>query len=122
MAGYLLFGALGLVLLAVAADHLVLGAGRVARRLRLSPVVVGVVVIGLGTSAPEFLVSGLAAARGDGGLAAGNLIGSNVVNITLILGVAALLAPVAVRDSVVRREAPLSVVAVAFFGLAVWIG
>jgi cation:H+ antiporter len=55
----------GLGLLTVAADHLVMGAGRLAARLRVAPVVVGVVVIGLGTSAPEFLVSGLAAARGD---------------------------------------------------------
>lgn len=106
----------------MAADHLVVGAGRVARRLRLSPVVVGVVIIGLGTSAPEFLVSGLAAARGDGALAVGNLVGSNVVNVTLVLGLAGLLAPVVVRASVVRREAPLSVAAVVLFGLAVWCG
>src|SRR4051794_29055439 len=112
----------GLGVLSVGADQLVVGAGRLARRLRMSPVAVGVVVIGLGTSAPEFLVSGLAAARGDGGLAVGNLIGSNVVNITLILGIAALIAPVAVRSSVVRREAPLSVAAVALFGFAVWVG
>lgn len=122
MAGLLLLAALGLVVLTVAADHLVLGAGRVARRLRMSPVVVGVVVIGLGTSAPEFLVSGLAAARGDGGLAVGNLVGSNVVNLTLVLGLAALLGPVVVRSSVVRREAPLSVMAVVLFAVAVWWG
>jgi cation:H+ antiporter len=122
MAGLVLLALLGLVVLAVAADHLVVGAGRVARRLRLSPVVVGVVVIGLGTSAPEFLVSGLAAARGDGGLAVGNLVGSNIVNVTLILGFAGLLAPIVVGASVVRREAPLSVAAVVLFALAVWRG
>ncbi|GIF23247.1 Ca2+/Na+ antiporter [Actinoplanes tereljensis] len=77
----------GLILLAVAADHLVLGSSRLARRLRISPVVVGVVVIGLGTSAPEFLVSGLAAARGDNGIAVGNIVGSNILNLTLLLGV-----------------------------------
>ncbi len=83
-------GLLGLLLLTVAADQLVLGAGRLAAMLRIAPVVVGVVVIGLGTSTPEFLVSGVASARGDGGLAIGNLVGSNIVNLTLILGAAAL--------------------------------
>jgi cation:H+ antiporter len=102
----------GLALLTVAADQLVIGAGRLATRLGVSAVVVGVVVIGFGTSTPEFVVSGLAAAHGDGGLAVANLIGSNIVNVTLILGVAALIAPVAVRSSVPRREAPLTVVAV----------
>ncbi|MCU7731015.1 sodium:calcium antiporter [Actinoplanes sp. KI2] len=122
MVSLVLLAAAGLLVLAVAADHLVLGASRVARRLRLSPVVVGVVVIGLGTSAPEFLVSGLAAARGDAGLAVGNLVGSNVVNVTLILGTAALMAPVVVHATVVRREAPLAVGAVTWFALAVWRG
>jgi cation:H+ antiporter len=107
----------GLAVLTVGADHLVIGAGRIAARLRVAPVIVGVVVIGLGTSAPEFLVSGLAAARGDVELAAGNLIGSNILNLTLILGIAALVAPVAVRSTVVRREAPLSVCAVLLFGV-----
>ena len=84
---------------------------------RVPPVVVGVVVIGLGTSTPEFLVSGLAAVAGRGGIALGNLVGSNIINVTLILGVAALMAPVAVRSSVPAREAPLAVAAVAVFGV-----
>jgi cation:H+ antiporter len=111
----ILLALLGLGLLTVAADHLVLGAGRLATRLRVAPVVVGVVVIGLGTSAPEFLVSGLAAAAGDVDLAAGNLVGSNVLNLTLILGAAAIVSPIVVRSTVVRREAPLSVAAVGLF-------
>ena len=94
----------GLVLLTVAADHLVRGSSRIAGRLRIAPVVVGVVVIGLGTSAPEFLVSGLAAARGDMGIAVGNVVGSNILNVTLILGVAALVASVGVTSTVIRRE------------------
>ena len=102
----------GLVLLTVAADQLVIGAGRLAVRLRIAPVVVGVVVIGLGTSAPEFLVSGLAAAHGNSGLAIGTIAGSNILNLTLILGVAALIAPVRAGSSVLRREAPLTVAAV----------
>jgi cation:H+ antiporter len=116
----------GLVVLTLAADHLVLGSSRVAARLRVSPVVVGVVVIGLGTSAPEFLVSGVAAARGDTGIALGNITGSNILNLTLILGIAAMIARVAVASSVIRREVPLAVAAVivfgvvAFAGLSVW--
>lgn len=114
--------ALGLAVLTVAADQLVLGAGRLATMLRIAPVVVGVIVIGLGTSAPEFVVSGIAAARGDVGLAAGNLIGSNILNLTMVLGIAALVAPIAVRSSTVRREAPLSVAATVAFAGAVAFG
>jgi cation:H+ antiporter len=112
----------GLALLTVAADQLVVGAGRLAAGLGVSPVVVGVVVIGLGTSAPEFVVSGLAATRGDTGLAVANLVGSNIINVTLILGVAALVAPVTVRSSVPRREAPLAVAAVTAFAVFALLG
>ncbi|MDQ7908524.1 calcium/sodium antiporter [Phytohabitans sp. ZYX-F-186] len=118
----ILLAVAGLALLTVAADHLVLGSSRLARRLRISPVVVGVVVIGFGTSAPELLVSGVAAARGDTGIAVGNIVGSNILNLTLILGVAALIAPVAVTSEVLRREVPLAVGAVAAFALLAWAG
>jgi cation:H+ antiporter len=113
---------IGLVLLTVAADQLVVGAGRLAARWGVSPVVVGVVVIGLGTSAPEFVVSGLAAARGDAGLALGNLVGSNIINVTLILGVAGIVAPIAVLSSVPRREAPLTVGAVLLLATSALVG
>jgi cation:H+ antiporter len=112
----------GLLMLTTAADQLIVGAGRVAQRLRVPPVLVGVVVIGLGTSAPEFVVSGIAAHRGNVPLAVGSLVGSNILNLTLILGIAALIAPIVVRSSVVRREAPLSVVAVAAFAATAAIG
>ncbi|GLW29264.1 sodium:calcium antiporter [Actinoplanes regularis] len=112
----------GLALLTFAADHLVLGSSRLAARLRISPVVVGVVVIGLGTSTPEFLVSALAAGRGDTGLALGNLVGSNILNLTLILGIAALITPFAVDSTVIRREVPLAVASVAVFAVLAWWG
>jgi cation:H+ antiporter len=112
----------GLVVLTFAADHLVLGSSRLAQRIRISPVVVGVVVIGLGTSAPEFLVSGVAAARGETGLAVGNIAGSNILNLTLILGIAALAGPVLVTSQVIRREVPLAVGAVVLFSFLAWIG
>ncbi len=113
---------LGLGVLTVAADHLILGAGRIATRLRISPVVVGVIIIGFGTSAPELLVSGLAAVQGNVALGVGNLVGSNILNLTLVLGIAGLIAPVLVRSSVLRREAPLSVAAVAVFGVLLLAG
>jgi cation:H+ antiporter len=100
----------------------VLGSSRLAARFRISPVVVGVVVIGLGTSAPELLVSGLAAARGDMGIAVGNIVGSNILNVTLILGIAAVIGSIGVTSTVIRREVRLSVAAVAVFAVLVWIG
>jgi cation:H+ antiporter len=112
----------GLVLLTVAADHLVLGSSRIATRLRVAPVVVGVLVIGLGTGAPEFLVSGVAAARGDMGIAVGNIVGSNILNVTLILGVAALVASVGVTSTVIRREVRLAVASVVVFAVAALVG
>jgi cation:H+ antiporter len=113
---FLLAGA-GLVLLTWAADHLVLGSSRLGRQLRINPVVIGVVVIGAGTSMPEFVVSGLAAARGETGLAVGNIVGSNILNLSLLLGIAAVIAPVPVAASVVRREIPLAAGGVLLFGL-----
>lgn len=118
----ILLAVVGLVVLTFAADHLVLGSSRLARRIRISPVVVGVVVIGLGTSAPEFLVSGVAAARGDTDLAVGNIAGSNILNLTLILGIAALAGSVMVTSQVIRREVPLAVGAVVLFSFLAWLG
>jgi cation:H+ antiporter len=109
----------GLAVLTYAADQFVVGAARVATSLRLSTVVVGAVVIGFGTSAPELLVSGLAGIRGSIDLAVGNIVGSNVANLTLVLGVAALIAPIMVRSPVLKREAPISLAAVVVFAWAV---
>ena len=108
---------LGLALLTVAADQFVLGATRLAIRLRLSTVVIGAVVIGFGTSAPELVVSVLAGLHGSLDLAVGNIVGSNVANLTLVLGIAAMIGPVSVRWPVLRREAPLALGLVVLFGL-----
>ena len=108
----------GLVVLAKAADMFVDGAVGLSVRWGVSPVLIGAVVIGLGTSVPELLVSVLAAARGDAALGIGNIVGSNVANLSLVLGVAALITPLAVDASVLRREAPMSFFAVGAFALA----
>ncbi|GAB3874733.1 sodium:calcium antiporter [Dactylosporangium cerinum] len=115
-------GLVGLVLLTLGADQVVVGASRLATLLRVAPVIVGVVVIGLGTSAPEFVVSGTAAVRDNAGLALGNLVGSNILNVTLVLGVVAVVSPVMVRSSVPVREAPLMAAAVAVFGAFALVG
>ncbi len=106
----------GLFLLAKAADLFVDGAVNVARGLKISPVVIGAVIVGFGTSAPELLVSGIAASNGDLDLGVGNVVGSNVANLTLVLGAAALLVPLLVTKGVLSREAPLSLFAVCLFG------
>ncbi len=108
---------LGLALLTVAADQFVVGATRIAARLRISTVVIGAVVIGFGTSAPELVVSVLAGLRGSPDLAVGNIVGSNVANLSLVLGVAAVLYPVEVRWPVLKREAPLSWALVVLFAV-----
>jgi cation:H+ antiporter len=107
----------GLALLTLAADQFVVGATRVAAALRLSAIVIGAVVIGFGTSLPEIVVSGLAAGAGRMDLAVGNIIGSNVANLALVLGAAALVAPIAVRSRTLKREAPLSLAAVVLFAV-----
>jgi cation:H+ antiporter len=118
LAAYLLACLVGLVLLARASDALVVGSSALASRLGLPTLVIGVVVIGFGTSTPELLVSGLAAASGSPALGVGTVIGSNIANLTLVLGAGALIAPIAVHADVVRREAPLALLATAAFALA----
>ena len=115
----LVFSVVGLGVLSLAADQFVRGAARLAVVLRLAPIVVGAVVVGFGTSAPEMLVSGLAAANGRLDIGAGNIIGSNVANISLVLGAASFVAVVPVSSSVVRRDAAVSVAAVVMFALLV---
>ena len=115
----LVYSIAGLVVLSLAADQFVRGAARLAVVLRMAPIVVGAVVVGFGTSAPEMLVSGVAAANGRLDIGVGNIIGSNVANISLVLGAASFVAVVPVSSSVVRRDAAVSVAAVAIFALLV---
>ena len=109
----------GLAVLTAAADWFVVGAVRLAARLRLSPVVIGAVVIGFGTSAPEMVVSGLAAGQGELDIAAGNIIGSNIANLSLVLGTAALVTTITVAGRTLRREVPVVLAATAVFALVV---
>lgn len=105
----------GIALLTRAADTFVDGAVGLAHAARVSPVLVGAVIVGFGTSAPELLVSGIAALEGDLALGVGNIVGSNVANLSLVLGAAAMIVPLLVSRSILIREAPLSLLAVLMF-------
>lgn len=94
----------GLILLAVGGESLVRGAVGVARTLGVSPLLSGLVIVGFGTSTPELVTSLIAAMQNAPGIAVGNVMGSNIANILLILGVTAVIAPIAIRPSVIRRD------------------
>lgn len=97
----------GFILLVWGADRLVAGASALARNLGVSPLIIGLTIVAFGTSAPELVVSGVAAARGNPGLAVGNAIGSNIANIGLILGITAVIYPLKVESETLKREYPL---------------
>lgn len=107
------FGALlgGLLLLMLGGDLLVRGAVRLAERLGLSPMLIGLVIVGLGTSSPELAASVQAAATGSPGLAIGNIVGSNLANLLLVLGTSALMAPMLVERNALWRDGGVGLVA-----------
>lgn len=98
---------IGLALLVWSSDIFIDGAANTAKHHDISPLIIGVVVLGFGTSMPEVVVSILASLEGSPGLAIGNAVGSNIANIALVLGAAALIAPVAVKSSILKRELPV---------------
>ena len=109
----------GLALLVWSADRFVDGAAATANHLSVPPLLIGMVIVGFGTSAPEMVVSAIAASQGNPGLALGNAYGSNIANIALILGVTALVCPIAVKSQVIKKEIPLliAVTAIAAYQL-----
>lgn len=98
---------LGLLLLVWSADKFVDGAATSARYFGLSPLLIGMVIVGFGTSAPELVVSAFAAVQGNSGIALGNAYGSNITNIALILGLTAVISPIAFHSTVLRKELPI---------------
>lgn len=97
----------GLALLVWSADKFVEGAAGTANHFKMPPLLIGMIIVGFGTSAPEMVVSAIASSQGNPGLALGNAYGSNIANIALILGVTALVCPIAVHSSIIRKEIPL---------------
>jgi cation:H+ antiporter len=96
----------GLIILVYGAERFVYGAAGTANALGISPLIIGLTIVGFGTSAPEILVSGTAAINGNPGLGFGNAIGSNITNIALVLGISALVMPLQVNSQTLRREFP----------------
>ena len=97
----------GLALLVWSADRFVDGSAAAARHFGMPPLLIGMIVVGFGTSAPEMMVSALSALQGNPGIALGNAYGSNITNIGLILGLTALIKPIAVHSQVLRKELPI---------------
>jgi cation:H+ antiporter len=112
--------AVGLVGLYFGSEWLVEGAGRLAVSFGISSFVVGLTVVAFGTSAPELVVSGLAAFRGNGALAIGNVVGSNIANIALILGIAALMKPIRVERTLIVRDVPIMIGFTLLFAALAW--
>ncbi|MCY9879291.1 calcium/sodium antiporter [Vibrio natriegens] len=110
----------GFALLVWSADKFVEGAAASANYAGMPPLLIGMLVVGFGTSAPEMVVSAMAAMDGNPALALGNALGSNIVNITLILGTTAIIAPIAVHSSIIRKELPILLTVTLGVGAMLW--
>ena len=113
---------LGLMVLVWSADRFVDGAAATAQHFNMPPLLIGMLVIGFGTSAPEMVVSAISASQGNPGIALGNAYGSNIANIALILGVTALISPVLVHSSILRKELPILLGITLLAAYQVWDG
>ncbi|MDP5255500.1 MULTISPECIES: calcium/sodium antiporter [unclassified Vibrio] len=111
---------LGLVLLVWSADKLVFGSAAIARNFGVPPLIIGMTIIAMGSSAPEMMVSATAALDGHTDTAVGNVLGSNIANIALILGITAMVKPLAISSGVLRREIPLMLGVTVIAGLILW--
>jgi len=107
----------GLIILVWSADKFVIGAAATARHLGMSPLLVGLTIVAMGTSAPEIFVSIMAALDGAGNLAVGNALGSNITNIGLVLGITALISPIPLQKKLLKKELPLLVLVSIIGGL-----
>ncbi len=108
----------GFLILTLGAEALVRGASAIALRLGIAPLVIGLTIVAFGTSAPELAVSLQAALDGNSGIAIGNVIGSNIANIGLILGITALIRPINIKSQIVKRDIPLMItITLLFWGL-----
>ncbi|MBC2607020.1 calcium/sodium antiporter [Pelagicoccus albus] len=111
---------LGLVVLIWSADRFIDGASGVASHLGMPPLLIGIVIVGFGTSAPELVVSALAALQHNPGLALGNAFGSNIANIALILATTTVIIPITVQSSILRKELPLLTGATLLSAILIW--
>ncbi|CAM3160924.1 calcium/sodium antiporter [Vibrio neptunius] len=114
------FLVVGLVILVWSADKLVFGAAALARNVGISPLVIGMTILAMGSSAPEMMVSATAALDGKTDTAVGNVLGSNIANIALILGITAMIKPLSISSAVLRRELPLMIGVTILAGILLW--
>ncbi len=101
----------GFILLIWSADRFIAGAAATARNFDVPPLIIGLTIVGFGTSAPEMMVAGFASYNGSPAMAIGNALGSNITNITLVLGVAALIVPLDVHSRIIKKELPILLLA-----------
>jgi cation:H+ antiporter len=119
---FILAFVIGLIVLVLSADKFVDGAAAIANHYGMSPLLIGMVVVGIGTSAPEMVVSAFAAMQDNPGLALGNAYGSNITNIALILGITAIISPIPVQSQVLRQELPILCGVTLLAGYQLWDG
>jgi cation:H+ antiporter len=110
----------GLVFLVWSADRLVYGAAALAKNMGISPLVIGMTILAMGSSAPEMMVSATAALADKTNTAVGNVLGSNIANIALILGITAIIKPLSISSGVIRRELPLMIIVTLLAGVVLW--
>ncbi len=113
---------LGIMVLLWSADRFVEASASAARHFGMPPLLIGMIVVGFGTSAPEMAVSTMAATAGNTAIGLGNAYGSNIANIALVLGLAALIRPITVQSGVLRKELPFLMAATALAAYQVWDG
>ncbi len=107
----LLLFALGLVIVSFSASRMVDGASSLAKRMNIPDIVIGLTIVALGTSAPELVISVVSALEGNGDLAVGNVVGSNIANILVILGISATIYPLTIQSNTIWKEIPMSLLA-----------
>lgn len=109
----------GLILLIKGADWLISGASSLARKIQVPDLAIGLTIVAFGTSMPEFVVNIFASAAGNPDIAIGNILGSNIFNILVILGVSALVRPLSIKESTIYKESPYSLIAAVVLGIMV---
>ena len=107
----IIFLLVGFLLLVKGADWFVEGASSIARRLRIPSLIIGLTIVAFGTSAPELAVSITAAIKGSNDIAIGNVVGSNIFNLLVVIGMSALICPLSVKPSMIKKDYPLSIAA-----------
>ena len=114
-----LFLILGFLLLMKGADFFVDGASSIAKQLRIPSLVIGLTIVAFGTSAPELAVSVSAALKGSNDIAIGNVVGSNIFNLLIVVGISAVIFPLHVKKSMIKKDYPMSIMAAVLLGILV---